>query len=303
MKPETRRSFLTHSAAALGLTALSGSTALGIAPIDRRGIPLLKPSCAAYSYRKYLTASSAPTMDLFDFLDECVLMGIGAAEPTSYYFPPDVDEEYLLRFRNRAFTLGLDISGTAIGNTFTFPAGAERDKNLALCNKWVDHAATMGAPVIRIFAGNKPDGLSQQQAIQNAIETTKIACEYAASKGVFLALENHGGIVARAEGLMEIVDGVNHEWFGVNLDTGNFHVEDPYAELAICAPYAINVQVKIDMRYGSETTPADFDRIATMLVDANYRGYVALEYEGSDEPMTAIPHYMEKLIRALDNAT
>lgn len=294
-----RRTFLTHSALAAGTLGLSASPSLATTPITRTGEHYLKASCAAYSYRDHLTGKLQPAMDLHDFLDECALMGIGAAEPTSYYFPPELTDEYLYAFRNHAFRLGLDISGTAIGNTFTFEPGARREENLQLCNTWVDHAAKMGAPVIRIFAGNRPDGMSERRARQNAIDTIREACDYAGSKGIFLALENHGGIVARAEGILDIVESVNHDWFGVNLDTGNFHVEDPYAELAACAPYAINVQVKIEMRYQGEHTPADFDRIMAMLVETGYRGYVVLEYEGSDAPMTAIPRYMDRLKRAI----
>jgi sugar phosphate isomerase/epimerase len=58
--------------------------------------------------------------------------------------------------------------------------------------------------------------------------------------GLVLGLENHGGIVATADGLLEIVRAVRSPWFGETLDTGNFHAADPYAELVRCVPYAVN---------------------------------------------------------------
>ena len=62
------------------------------------------------------------------------------------------------------------------------------------------------------------------------------ACDYAAKYGIFLALENHGGITATIDQMLTIVKAVKHDWFGVNLDTGNFHTADPYADLAKIAP-------------------------------------------------------------------
>jgi sugar phosphate isomerase/epimerase len=115
-----------------------------------------------------------------------------------------------------------------------------------------------------------------------------------------LGLENHGGIVADPSDLLEIVRAVKSPWFGVNLDTGNFQTEDPYADLAKCAPYAVNVQVKVEIkRRGAKAEPSDLKRVATILRDANYQGYVALEYEAAPDPWTVVPRHLEELRAAL----
>ena len=97
-------------------------------------------------------------MDLFDFVDLAADMGLDGVELTSYYFPPDVDADYLHRLKQHAFTLGLDVSGTSVGNNFCVAPGPERDKQLELVRTWVDNAAELDAPVIRIFAGTVPQG-------------------------------------------------------------------------------------------------------------------------------------------------
>ena len=223
-------------------------------------------------------------------------MGLHAAEPTAYYFPEPLTETFLIHFKRKAFLLGLDISGTAVGNTFTYPPGPQRDEQLAMVKRWIDHAAVMGAPEIRIFAGNVAKVSTPEQALQWSIETTRAACDYAGTRGVFLALENHGGIVSDAEGVLAIVRQVDSPWFGVNLDTGNFHTDDPYKEMEAIAPYAVNVQVKTEIqRRGEAKQEADFDRILDILGNAGYRGYIALEYEGDEEPKEAIPKHIEKL--------
>ena len=84
--------------------------------------------------------------------------------------------------------------------------------------------------------------------------------------------------------------------FGVNFDSGNFRTVDPYAALEMITPYAMNAQVKVTVSpNGGKKVEADFARIIGMLKQANYRGYVVLEYEEEEEPRTAIPHLIKKL--------
>jgi len=296
MQPTTRRGFLVQAAlaATAGPLALAG-TATAIPPIGRTRPSHLKLSLAAYSYRKYLDLK-VKKMDMFDFVNLGADMALDAVEPTSYYFPPDVSAEYLHRFKQHAFVLGLDISGTAVGNNFCVPPGPERDKQLDLVRKWVDHAAEMDAPVIRIFAGSVGKGDSEDTAVERAIEGIRASLPYAAEKGVSLALENHGGITATPEQILKIVKAVDAPNFGVNLDTGNFHTDDPYADMSELAPYAINVQVKSEIqRKGKKNEDADLARVIQILRDARYSGYVVLEYEADEDPITAVPRHIKTL--------
>lgn len=298
MNKLTRRDLMKSgllSAAGLGALA-AGPAARAIPPIGRTRPSHLKLSIAAYSYRDYLTAKP-PKMDLFDFANLAADMGLDAIEPTSYYFPPDVTSDYLNRLKRHAFVLGLDISGTAIGNNFCLPPGPKRDEQLAKTREWIDRAAELDAPVIRIFAGNVARGSTEEQAVAWAIEGIKESLPYAAKKGVILALENHGGITATVQQILKIVRAVDAPNFGVNLDTGNFHVADPYAEIAELAPYAVTVQVKTEVQrqgaHGKEE--ADLSRLISILREVRYSGYVVLEYEAAEDPLKAIPRHIKKL--------
>jgi sugar phosphate isomerase/epimerase len=298
MTPTTRRGFLKGAAlaAAAGPFGLAfPRPARAIPPIGRTRPSHLKLSVAAYSYRDYLTGKP-PRMDMFDFVNLAADMGLDAVEATSYYFPANLDAAYLHRFKQHAFVLGLDISGTSVGNNFCVPDGPARDKQLALLRTWVDHAAEMDAPVIRIFAGYVARGDDEAKAVARAIEGIKASLPYAAEKGVSLALENHGGITARPAQILEIVKAVDGPNFGVNLDTGNFQGADPYADIAELAPYAINVQIKTEItRKGKPKEDADLARVVGILRDAKYAGYVVLEYEAAEDPMTAVPRHMKTL--------
>jgi sugar phosphate isomerase/epimerase len=310
--PMRRREFLSataQTALAVATLGLGGrEVARGIEPIKRPGPPRIRLSLAAYSFREFFAANkkaSRPkpadrqiTMD--DFVDYCADQGCDGAELTSYYFPEGFGPDYLLQLRRRAFLRSVAISGSAIANDFTKPKGPERDAQIALVRKWVDHCALLGAPHIRVFAG--PAGkLDPTAAKKNCIEALEEAGAYAGSRGIFLGLENHGGIVAEPADLLDIVRAVKSPWVGINLDTGNFHGDDPYAELAQCAPYAVNVQFKSQIlrRGQKQKEPADLTRVVKLLRDANYQGYFALEYEAPEDPWEAVPELLKKMKAAL----
>ncbi|HEY2158800.1 MAG TPA: sugar phosphate isomerase/epimerase family protein [Isosphaeraceae bacterium] len=288
-----RRAFLHAALAPLGFAAV----ARAIDPIARTRPSHLKLSIAAYSYRDSLAPKGKPpTMDLFGFCDLAADMGLDAVELTSYYFPPDAKPAYFHRLKQYAFNLGLDVSGTSVGNNFCVAPGPERDKQLKLVRTWVDNAAELDAPVIRIFAGSKPKDCSEDEAVDRAIQCIKVSLPYAIERGVALALENHGGIVATPEQMLRLIKAIDSPNFGVNLDTGNFHSADPYADLAKVAPYAINVQVKTEIsRTGQPKEEADLSKEIGILRDAKYSGYVVLEYEAKEDPFTAIPRHIKTL--------
>ena len=290
-----RRSFLAAVAAA-PLGAPLAPTAID--PIKRTGPPHMKLSLAAYSFRDALSGAKK-SMTLDDFVDLASGYDLDAIEPTSYYFPDPPTPAYCRSLRRHAFMQGLAISGTAVRNTFTHPPGPALDKEIDHVKRWIDLAAELHAPTIRIFAGDLQKGTSEADARRWCIDAIHRACEYAGTRGIILALENHGGIVSTPDQLLAIVTAVKSEWFGVNLDSGNFHGADPYADLARLAPYAVVVQVKVEMTIGKgPKQPADLARVIKLLKAINYRGYVALEHEAAEDPRATVPKYLKQL-RAL----
>ena len=290
----SRRGFFAAGAAATA--ALNSSTAHAAGPPERNGQSHMKLSLAAYSFNSLLPRGTKPgEMTLDDFVDFCAKLNLDGTELTSYYFPPDATHEFLRGLKQRAFRLGLDISGTAIGNDFCLPDGEKRDAQIQSCKTWIDNAAVMGAPVIRIFAGRVAKGDSEEVALDRCVAGIDECLEYAAQKGVFLALENHGGITATPQQLLAIVGRVKDSpWFGVNFDSGNFRTDDPYADLEKIAPYAINAQLKVMVGPRGTEEHADLKRMVGILRAANYRGYVVLEYE-EKKPWEEIPGYIKQL--------
>lgn len=298
----SRREVLTAAAAGLTAGVFGSQSALAADPPQRTGKPYMKLSLAGYSFNRMLPRGVKSSeledgkMTLDDFVDFCAAQNLDGTELTAYYFPSDVDRHYLLHLKEKTFRLGLDISGTAIGNDFCVAPGPQRDAQLKSAAEWIERAAIMGAPVIRIFAGKVPQGDSEPAALARCIEGINESLEVAAHHGVFLALENHGGITSTPEQLLAIVKEVKHSpWFGVNFDSGNFRTATPYADLEKIAPYAINAQIKAAIAPDGNKQPADYKRLIGILRDSGYRGYVVLEYEERTDPFTEIPKHLDRL--------
>lgn len=301
-----RRRFLKATAqtglSLAGLGWLGMSRTAAVEPIKRIGKPRLQLSLAAYSFRDTFNHKDpAKRITLFDFLDYCADHACAGAELTSYYFPEKFGDDFLLKLKRHAFLRGLAISGSAIGNQFTLPKGPERDEQIVTVKKWIDRCAVFSAPHIRVFAGVADKDLAFADAKKLSIEALEECGDYAGKRGIFLGLENHGGIVAEPQDLLDIVQAVKSPWVGINLDTGNFQTEDPYADLAKCAPYAVNVQYKVEIHRRGEKLKetADLPRVVKILRDANYQGFVALEYEASEDPWKTVPGWLAKLRAAL----
>jgi sugar phosphate isomerase/epimerase len=261
----------------------------------------LRLGLAAYSFRSFFKFQKNSTrevkdrpMDFFKFIDFCAAHGCDGAELTSYFFRHQVTREYLIALRRHAFLRGVDISGSAVGNNFSLPKGEARDAQIAYVKKWIDHAAVLGAPHIRVFAGREPKGVTRAQADQWAIAGLRECCNYAGKRGIFLGIENHDSI-GNAKSLLDFVKAVDHPWFGVNLDSGNFRTANPYEDMAAAASFAVNVQLKVELKIAGKKEPTDLKRVADILRAANYQGYVALEYEAAADPYSAIPPLLKKL--------
>jgi sugar phosphate isomerase/epimerase len=152
---------------------------------------------------------------------------------------------------------------------------------------------------MRIFAGSVKKGDTEAVAVKRTLEMIPKAVEHAATYKVKLGLENHGGITSTPEQLLALVNPIKSEWYGINVDTGNFHTADPYADIAKIMARAVNVQVKTEMHKGDGREEADLERLIGIFRKAEYSGFVALEYEAKEEPRDAVPRYVEKLKKLL----
>jgi sugar phosphate isomerase/epimerase len=252
-------------------------------PIKRLGGPRLKTSLNAYSFNKALNdqiKGRGKGMSLLELLDYCAEENFDAIDPTGYFFPgyPKIpDAKYLNDFKRRAFLLGLDISGTGVRNDFAQADKAKRAADVQHVKEWVEVAARMGAPVLRVFAGKQPAGHSWNEVAAWMAEDLKECVAHGKKHGVLIGLQNHGDMLKTAEETLKIVKMVDSEWFGVIVDTGYFLTPDPYKDIAAVAPYAVNWQVKQHIGGKGATLKSDLKRIVQIARESGYRGYLPIE--------------------------
>ena len=248
-------------------------------------------SCA-YSYRDLLTKGQ---MTLEGFIDTCRELDLDGVELTSYYFP-STDRDYLNRIKRHCHNAGLHVSGTAVGSNFCQADAAKRREHVQMTKDWIDHGVVLGAPCIRVFAGGAPEGHTEQEAFDWAVECLQECSEYGRERGVLVALENHGGITATGDGVQRIVDAVRHDWFGINLDFGNYR--RPEAEIPQTAPYAVTTHAKVTYRDpAGNRSDVDYGFVRNVMEGVGYHGYISIEYEEPEEPVEGMRKFVAYLKR------
>ncbi|MBL8214447.1 MAG: sugar phosphate isomerase/epimerase [Bryobacterales bacterium] len=255
----------------------------------------LRSAICAYSFREQLQKK---TMSYEDLVKLAVDLNVDGLDLTVYWFP-STEDSFLLPLRRLAYRSGVELYSISVRSDLCKGNVGDQQSEFERLMGWIDAASKLGAGHIRVFGGNVPKGATEDQAAEWVATILSRAAEYAGKKGIILGLENHGGITARAERIIQIVKKVDSPWVGINLDTGNFHEQEPYAEIQKCVPYAVNVQVKEKIRAGGALVDSDWARIVGMLRTAGYKGYLALEYEEKTPAPQAVPGLIGKLKKVI----
>ncbi|CAD5257166.1 Xylose isomerase [Imperialibacter sp. EC-SDR9] len=292
---------------ALGLSALSAVNFASTPTLVAQHIAgrsakasQLKISLNAFSFNAPLTDGS---MDVHDMLEYCSEVGFAAVDITAYYFkgypnvPPD---DYLFEIKRHAFRLGLDISGTGVRNDFTLADPEKRKEEIKLVKNWIEAAAKLGAPVIRIFAGAKvPDGFSWNNVAAWMVKDIQECIDHGKKFGVTVAIQNHNDFIKTAEHVTRIMDMIDSEWFGLILDTGSYRVGDPYEEIEKTIPYAVNWQIKELIFENGEEVETDLKRLVDIIKASSYKGYLPIETLGTGDPKQKVKALYDKLNKVL----
>ncbi|HMO65187.1 MAG TPA: sugar phosphate isomerase/epimerase family protein [Verrucomicrobiota bacterium] len=223
---------------------------------------------------------------------------------------------YLRRLKRHALLHGVSFVGLSIHQDFVDPRPDFITEQVEHTRKCLQIAQELGIGCLRLNSGRwgtiaSFDELMRNRGVepvlpghtedegfkwcQDAIERCLPRAEEC---GVMLALENHWGLTRRAGGLLRLLDAIPSPWLGALMDTGNF-LEDPYPQLGRIAPRTVFVQAKTYPGGGKwYTLDLDYRRIAKILADVGYRGWVSLEMEGNEDPATAVPQSIALLREA-----
>lgn len=310
----TRRTFLAAAGAAAAAPRFSARAAEAPAPRPR-----IKLAIATYSYWHFRTAR----VPIETVIDKAAMLGVEGVDilhrqmdiPEPAPLTPE-HRAYLRRLKRHAFRQGIALVALSIHQDFVDPDPAYRRRQVEHTHKCIEIAYELGVPCIRLNSGrwntipNFDDlmkargeepvlpGYTEDDGFKWCQDCIAQCLPKAEECGVILALENHWGLTRTPEGLLRLVNALPSPWLGVLLDTGNF-LEDPYDKIRLVAPKTVFVQAKTYFGGGEwYTLELDYPRIARILREAGYTGYVSLEMEGKEDPDTAVPKSIELLRRA-----
>jgi sugar phosphate isomerase/epimerase len=280
--------------------------------------PALKIALNAYSFNKMLNDSikgrngGVTLLEVLEFAAKSKFEGI---DPTGYFFPgyPAVPaDDYVEKLKRRAADLGIGISGTGVRNNFTTSDKAVRDAGVKHIKEWVEVAARLGAPVIRVFADTQMRnqtwesvaGGHSRAEVQDWIAAALQECAEQGKKfGVRIGVQNHGDFLRTGNDLLGLVKAVGSEWCGPIVDTGYFRTSDPYADIAQVAPHAINWQIKQSPMGEESGVPTDLVKLAGIIRKSGYSGYLPIETlsprDKPYDPFTVVPEFLKQFREAM----
>lgn len=250
--------------------------------------------------------------NMFFCIDQAARMGFDGIELLLVQMTSE-DNEHLQKIKKHAFHAGLDLMGFSTHQGFVFPDKGKRDEEIKKTIHQIELAYQLGIPTMRLNTGRwgttdsfddlmanrgiEPvlEGYTEEDGFDWVIDAIGQCIPTAEKCGVVLGLENHWGLGRTPEGVDRIVKAINSPWLMVTLDTGNF-LEDPYDKLEMLADQAILMQAKTYYGGGKwYTLDLDYPRIGEIMRKAGYKGYISLEFEGQEDPLTAIPKSLDVL--------
>lgn len=306
----SRRSMLTAAGIAAAGCLSTSSQALQAAP--NPAMKKTRPNrigVSSYSFWQFKNPDLRSIETCIDLAAEWGFDGVEVLEMQM----TDTSNSTLQKLKQRAFVNGLDLCGFSTHQGWVSPDAAKRKKNTEKTINSIELAYKLGIPTMRINTGRwgtsenfdvlmanrgiepRIEGYSDDDGFKWVIDGIQECLPTAEKCGVTLGLENHWGLGITAEGVMRIVKAIDSPWLKTTLDTGNF-LEDPYDRLEVMADDAVLVQAKTYYGEGMwYTLDLDYDRIAELLARHGYNGYVSLEFEGKEDPRTAIPKSLKTL--------
>jgi sugar phosphate isomerase/epimerase len=170
-----------------------------------------------------------------------------------------------------------------------------------MIKKWVEAAARLGIPNLRVFAGNTPhQGYTRDQVFQWMARDVKACCEHGRQFGVIIAMQNHNDFLKTADDVDRLFNMVDSDWLGLNLDIGSYRQADPYQDIERNIKYAVTWQIKENVWIDGKETPTDFVKLFKIIKAAGYRGYLPLETLGAGDPYVKVPRLLENVEQALN---
>ena len=306
-----RRRFLAAASAAAAAVSLPGAVR-ALAPAARA--PLFEISLAQWSLHRTLRDNDpAKRLDNLDFPKKARAFGIGAVEYVNQFFADKArDEKYLGELKKRcdgegckSLLIMCDGEG-ALGD----PDEKRRTQAVENHHRWVEAAKFLGCHSIRVNAQSRGSWDEQKKLAADGLHRL---CEYGDKHGIFVIVENHGGLSSSGKWLAETLKAADHPRCGALPDFGNFRVSDKetydrYVGVDELMPFAKGVSAKShDFDAAGDEVHTDYTKMLEIVVGKHgWRGHIGIEYEGGklgeDDGIAATKKLLERVRDAMQKA-
>ncbi len=295
----SRRNFISTATVGLG-AAMALPNACLFAQGDKP--KPFKISLAQWSLHKSLQKKTLDNLDFAKVAKE--KFGILAVEYVNQFFKDKAkDETYLAEMKKRTSDLGVTNVLIMVDGEGDLGDIDKQKRTKAVENhyKWVDAAKYLGCHSIRVNAGTKAE---YEEGKKLAADGLRRLSEYAKPLDMNVIVENHGGLSSNGKWLSETIRMTGLANCGTLPDFGNFDEYDRYQGVTDMMPLAKAVSAKsYDFDAEGNETKIDFMKMLKIVMDANYHGWVGIEYEGSklseEDGIMATKKLLEKCMAAL----
>ena len=164
------------------------------------------------------------------------------------------------------------------------PDKSKRISSVDNHKRWIEAAKHLGCHSIRVNASSSGSYDDQQKLAADGL--SKLS-EFASTHGLNVIVENHGGLSSNGQWLSAVMKSVNMKNCGTLPDFGNFRIGggktyDRYKGVKELMPFAKAVSAKShDFDDNGNEIHTDYHKMMKIVINAGYRGYVGIEYEGS----------------------
>ena len=272
-----RRLFLKHSTAATGLTLVP---ALARADHHKKKKLLFDISLAEWSLHRTIRKGEMTNLDFPKVSKE--KFGINAVEYVNQFFKDKArDKAYLTDLKKRCDDLAVKSVLIMIDGEGHLGEADKAKRQQVIDNhkKWVEAAEFLGCHSIRVNAHGV--GKTDEEKAANTTKGLRSLSEFGKEHGINVIVENHGGLSSNGKWLAGVLKNVGLDNCGSLPDFGNFGSYDRYMGIKELMPFAKGVSAKShDFDAEGNETRTDYVKALKLVLDAGYRGYVGVEYEG-----------------------
>ena len=275
----SRRKFITSLSASLAASSLLSNAD------HHKKKQLFEISIAEWSLHKSLFGKKMTNLD-FPVVAKKEF-NISAVEHVNQFFKDKAnDKKYLNELKKicdnegvKSLLIMCDGEGK-LGD----PDKTKRISSVNNHKRWIEAAKHLGCHSIRVNASSSGSYDDQQKLAADGL--SKLS-EFASTHGLNVIVENHGGLSSNGQWLSAVMKSVNKKNCGTLPDFGNFRIGggntyDRYKGVKELMPFAKAVSAKShDFDDNGNEIHTDYHKMMKIVIDAGYRGYVGIEYEGS----------------------